>query len=96
MKNKPISIQEKVNVLLEQKVEEISSKMGEELTTKDIDVLIKLANLREKIGGRPVLAASIAIVEELLAFLQECDDELGRRLEEHLEGFFSRMRSNYE
>jgi len=90
------SLQEKINSLLEQKVEEIYRRMGEELDGKDIEVLIKLANLQDKLGGRPVLAASIAVVEELLIFMEECDEELKQQLEEHLPEFFAHMRANYE
>jgi len=90
------SLQEKINFLLEQKVEEIYRRMGEELEGKDIEVLIKLANLQDKLGGRPVLAASITVVEELLIFLEEFDEELKQQLEEHLPEFFAHMRANYK
>ncbi len=89
------SLQEKINFLLEQKVEEIYRRTGEELDGKDIEVLIKLANLQDKLGGRPILAASIAVIEELLIFMEECDEELKEQMEEYLPEFFAHMRANY-
>ena len=90
------TLQEKINFLLERKLEEIYCRTGEELDGKDIEVLIKLANLQDKLGGRPILAASITVIEELLIFLEECDEELKQQLGEYLPEFFAHMRDNYE
>ncbi|MBI5789304.1 MAG: hypothetical protein HZA78_10660 [Candidatus Schekmanbacteria bacterium] len=91
-----LPLKEKIHSLLEQKVSDLSSRLNEELTTKDVDVLLKLANLRDRLGGRPMLAASIAVIEELLIFLDGRDRELKGRLEEHLAEFFAKMRADYE
>lgn len=88
---------QKINSLLSSKVDELSRLIGEDITAKDIDVIIKLVNLKDKVsGGRPVLSVSVTVMEELLSFLDESDSEMKMRIEERLPEFFARLRENYE